>query len=346
MRIDVKRWVVAGLALLATVSASADAFEVDGTPIRGAIYDVFRSNWRQYAQYACEVDGVYAYFPSYDTRFESSINMTETQALEHLSVHYEERSGNLVSQRVRRPQRADAAALSRALPGLEVGNYGWIDSVEIVEIIDENQMLVRNVWLIDREELRRDYRADQAEMERQNNGEADHTELRFQYATRLGLMSLQEDRDRGYMDTFRLVGVNTRGLQVGDRWDGPNDEGLKIGVLRWEVPQAEDDAPEQPQSNIYRPGSTPNLTTRNRRSTETPPRLVIGPIEQPMRQNLTEQQFKHLLDDRGMTVTGFVELMREMREDDRDNADERIMNTLMPPTPEAARELILERRGT
>ncbi len=300
------------LACLHTPPALAQRqTEVDGTRIEDRVYRSYESNWRKYARFACEIDGGYAYFPSYDRRFDNSLNMTTSQAMDKLTKTWEEKQGNLVQKRSKSPPREDAEALAKALPELKIGSYGYVASAEVVEIINDKQMIVRQLWLVNLNTLRKAYEADEKESARRNNGEVNREELNFNYQSRIKLKELQEERDEGFTQSFRLIGYDTRGLRVGDRWEGPNNEGFQVGVARWETPQPAE-------------GET-------RRSRREEPRLVLSAIEPVMRTTLDEEGFKKLLKERGMTVVDFVNLMRDMRENDPQNAEQRVINSLLPP---------------
>ena len=320
---------VLGLLVPTAAHAQAQQTELDGTPIDRSVYAAFDSNWRQYGQFAREIDGEYALIPDFDRRYESSFNMTVSMALEHMTQRWEEQRGNLVYQRSRTPHRADAEALSRALPGVGVGNYGWLHSVQIVSILDERTMVVTNAWLVSREEVTNDYLTDQRGQERRD-GEVNHDELQFNHQSRIALVQMQEDPSHGFTGMFRLVGFDTRGLESGERWDGPENEGLQVVVVRWEMSEAD----EQPQQQRSIPDVTGQTRGGGNVQSGPVPRLVIAEFEQAMRRRIDEDGFKRLLASRGMTVTQFVTMVREMRSADRDNADERIFNQLMPVIPE------------
>ena len=305
--------ILVGLFAFAPIPTQARQTELDGTPIPDPIYSSFQSNWRKYATLAVEVDGGFALFPTYDRRLDSSRGISTSQAMDKLKVEKEEQNGNLVRKRVAYPDRADAEAYSKALPELTVGSYGWVASAEVVKIIDRKQMIIKEVWLVDRPKLRAEYEKDKAKSERENNGEANRELLNFNYGERIKMMEQQEDRDEGFERQFRLVGYDTRGLRVGDRWKGLNSEGFQVGVAYWEEPEPD---PDEKQS---------------RRRRDSDPRLVLTEVESSMRKTLDEDGFKALLKDRGMTVAAFVDLVRTLRENDRRNAEDRILNSLLPP---------------
>lgn len=300
------------LLSIAAHSTQARQTELDGTPIADAVYRGFQTNFRKYATLVSEVDAGFAVIPKYDRRLDSSRNITTSQAMDLLKVEKEVRTGNLVRKRVAYPDRADAEAYSRALPKMEVGQYGWIASVEVVKIIDRKQMIVKDVWLVDRPAVRAEYEKARQRSARENNGEENKDLLQFNYAKRIEMVEQQDDRDEGFTEQFRLIGYDTRGLRVGDRWKGDNDEGFQVAVAFWEEPEP-DEADDR----------------RSRRKAD--PRLVLTEVENLMRKTVDEQGFKELLAQREMTVAGFVDLVRTVRERDRRNAEERIFNAIMPP---------------
>ncbi|MEM6257240.1 MAG: hypothetical protein AAGI37_02870 [Planctomycetota bacterium] len=302
---------LAGLLASTTASADARQTELDGTPIPGPIYRGFESNFRKYAVFANEIDGGFVVIPGYDRRLPSSRGISASQAMDLLKVEQEVRTGNLVRKKVKYPDRADAEAYSRALPNLNVGSYGWVASAEVVKIIDREQMIVKEVWLVDLPTLRESYEKDRTKSARQNDGEPNRELLNFNYAQRIKMKDQQEENDEGFERQFRLVGYDTRGLRVGDRWKGNNSEGFQVAVAYWEEPE-----PDEEES-------------RRRRNDD--PRLVLTEVESLMRNSLDEEGFKKLLGERDMTVAGFVDLVRTLRENDRRNAEERIVNALLPP---------------
>lgn len=308
--------IAAALSLLMSPASEAQTrqTELDGTPIDDPVYRSFESNWRKYAKSVAEIEGGFVVLPTYDRRHESSRNISTSQAMSQLKVEREERSGNLVRKRVAFPDRADAQAFSRALPELAIGEYGWVASAEIVKIIDREQMIVKELWLIDGQAVGTEYEKDEAKSARENGGQPNRELLNFNYAQRIAMMQQQQDRDQGFGREFRLIGFDTRGLRVGDRWQGLNSEGFKVAVAYWEEPEPDEEDEQK----------------RNRRRGNEA-RLVLTEVDDTMRQTVNIKAFKELLAERGMTVQAFVELIRTLRENDRRNADDRTLNALLPP---------------
>lgn len=316
------RPLVASCLLFAVVLATAaDAQireELDGTPIAPSVASAYESNWRKYAQYAFEFDGAFGYIPNYDRRLPSSLGTTTTQFINDNKIVREERNGNLVLKRQIFIPREDAEAYVNALPDTAIGSYGKIASAQIIKVIDGDQMLIKDVWLVDQDRLREEYARDRELSARRNNGEPDDDALNFQYAKRIELKQRQDDRRAGFTGSFRLVGFDTRGLRAGDRWYGPNDQGIRVVVMRYEQPE---------------PDEQGDGRSRFSRRSDNQGRLVLANVDSAMRQSLDNRSFAKLLDERGMSIAAFVELVRTLRDNDRANAEDRIKNALLPPQP-------------
>ena len=303
--------------LLASAAPTfAEPKELDGSAIDERVYRTFYSNFKKYAQFACEVDGGYGLIPEYSRRNDSSRGMTVNEVLDKQSEETTIRTGTLVQKKKRTPPREDAMAYVNALPDVRVGSYGNVASAKVLHVIDGNQMIVTELWLIDRDTLREEYERDEQRSEKKNDGRADRDELEFNYKSRIWLRKQQESSRFGFTGVFRIVGYDTRGVRPGERWKGPKDDGFQVGVIKWE----ESDRDE-----------FEGLDKETRRAIGSRPRLVISELTLTMRNQVDEQGFKKLLKERGMTVQQFVDVMQRMRDIDRRNADERILEALLPP---------------
>lgn len=303
--------------LLLLIAGQADAQregqELDGTAIDPRVYRTYESNWRKYARYAINTGDGYGFLPAYSKRHDNSRNLTPSQALEKLKVRWEERNGNLVTRKQRTPPREEGVAYARALPNTKIGSYGYIASAEVVKVLNGNEMLVKELWLVDNDALRKQYNNHERESARRNGGTPNRAELNFMYAKRIEMKKQQEDRDELFEETFRLIGYDTSGLRPGDRWKGPESEGFQVGVIRWETPTEEE-------------GEAKSRYSRRNKD----PRLVLSELERTKRRTIDSEGFKKLLMQHEMTVAQFVDLMRTLRESDRANAEKRILNALLP----------------
>jgi hypothetical protein len=321
---------------LGSAPASAQEFtELDGTPIDSRLRRAWAGNWRDFARSVAPFEDGYIVVPNYDRRTPSSLGMSERDAIEKLTETYTETTGIIRETRTWTPPREEAEAYANTLPKMDLGTYGYIHSVEVVEVLGPEQMLVKNIWLIDGDAVERAYERELAELQmqerrngRNNRGGPDaRAVVDARYAMRLAVVEYQQNREFG--QTCRLVGYDTRGLQPGQRYAGPRDEGFQVAVAKWDhvaVP-AEDEAQDQAEED-----DRPRRSSR--RSDEPDPMLVLVDPLPVMRVNTTEEQFIEMLDKRGLKIVEFIELVRELREADRETSEELIFNELLPPKPE------------
>ncbi|MEM9414488.1 MAG: hypothetical protein AAGA29_03290 [Planctomycetota bacterium] len=318
------RTLTAGFIALTATVVIADPpsnTELNGDPVEPRTYRAWAGNYRQFARYCAEFDGDFVVVPDYERRLPSSRGLTRAQAVEELTVTWRETTGTFSQDRKREPQPEEARAYAYALPDTEVGTYGYLHSVEIVEILGPDEMLVKDLWLIDVEEVSQEYDRD-VERARANGARNIRQQLMQLYEQRLALKERQEEED-AFEQTHRLVGYETIGLSVGERWAGPGrDPGFQVALVRWETPLPQEDEEDEGASR--------------RRPHDDSPRLVMVNPEPLLRRPLDEQGMVRLLDARGYTITRFVEAMRRMRERfrDRDEANDRLIRILLPPTPE------------
>ena len=298
------------LAVSLPALADEGLSEINGDPVDSRTRRAWAGNYAQFAQYCFSFEDDWVAVPGYSRRMFSSRGVSASQAREEMTQRWRETSGAITQRRARQPEPEEVEVYIKALPDLDMGTYGYIDSVEILEILGPDQMLVRNIWLIDKDQVAQAYRADQREAEEDGARDA-RAQLAQRYEQRLELIERQEESE--YEQAFRLVGYTTRGLRAGDRYNGSDDEGMQVAVIKRELPPVDENA---------------------RRRRRAVPRLVLIAVAGPMRTTLDEQAFIRMIDARGYTIASFVQIVRELRSEDRDEADERIFNLLMPPEPE------------
>ena len=305
------------------LSASQPAqTELNGDPIDSRTYRAWVSNYRMVSRFCAVFEEDFVVVPNYDRRVPSSRGITRSQATEELTVRWRESSGILSQGRSRRPAEEEVRAYANAMPDTEVGSYGDLHSVEIVEILGPDEMLVKELWLIDVEAVEEQYDAD-AERARDNGVRNYRTQLNALYEHRIALKDLQDEEV--YSETHRLVGYPTRGLSIGERWDGPDREGFQVALARWETPV-------DPQADE---GDEVEQRRRRRRWNADPRLVLVNPVSL-LRHPLEEDDMVRLLDARGHTIVSFVEAMREIRERfrNRDEANDRLARLLLPAMPE------------
>jgi hypothetical protein len=166
---------------------------------------VFRNYTRVFCLQFFEYEDRFILLPNYYRAREASTGKTYDQAVEELTETRTERAGgNIVRHIEVLPPRGEAIAVSLVLPAIDVGHYGFIDAVTVVRVISENEMIVKDLRLIDPAAV----------------GSENNTHRR----------ALAE-RQKGYVDTtYRLHGFRTVGLTPGTLYRGPEDAGLHIAV--------------------------------------------------------------------------------------------------------------------
>ncbi len=302
--------------------------ELNGDAVEPAVYRAWASNYRVYARYCGEIDGGFLVVPGYDRRIPSSRGLTLARATDELTETWRESTGGFSENRMRRPEPEEVKAYANILPDTTSGTYGYLDSVEVVKVLGPEEMLVTNLWLLDTEAVGAEYDRDRQRARASGARDADD-QLDAMYRYRLELKERQDDED-AFEQTHRLVGYDTRGLAEGHRWDGPEGEGIQVAVACWELPEPEAESAEAEEDD----SRSRRRRGRSSRQDDDPRMLLVNP--QPvLRGPLEEQAMVRLLDARGYTIASFVELMRDVRDRlrDRDEADLRIIQALLPPMP-------------
>lgn len=307
-----------GCCLPGQTSVAQEFTELDGTPIDSRLRRAWSGNWREFARYCAPFEDGYIAVPNFDRRTPSSRGLTEREAIEDLTQTYSESTGIIRQTRTWTPPREEAQAYANAIPDMDLGTYGYVHSVEVVEILGPEQMLVKNIWLIDSDALEREYNREMARG-RDSDDRDYRKKVQASFAQRLDANERQDEDE--YEQTCRLVGYATRGLRPGVRYTGPDEEGFQIAVAKWDLPEV-----EEPAEGEDRP-------RRSSRNKPDPVLVLIDPAP-VLRRSATEEQFIELLDQRGMKIVQFIELVREFREDDRETADELIFNDLFPDGPD------------
>ena len=297
------------LAGLCLPAPAQELTELDGTPLATSTRRAWSGNYREFARFVAVFEDKFIVVPNYDRRTDNSHALSYRQAEEKLKITWQEDSGLIVRERSWTPPQEEIEAYSKLLPGLEIGLFGYVHSVEVVEVLGPEEMTVRNLWILDAQALERQYERDQAQG--RASGDRNYTKLlEAAYGRRLALAELQGER--AFAGPFRLVGYSTRGLRPGVRYTGPRQEGFQVAFVYWDVPPAEEDGPRLRDEDV------------------TPVLVDPTPV---MRSTVTEQQFVELLGQKQMTIAGFVELVRATRAEDRDTADAVVLTELLPPDP-------------
>lgn len=258
--------------------------------------------WRYFAQNFVPFEDDYVGLPRWDSRYSSSTGLTLAAAREKLRESYEVRDGLISVKKFRYAPDEEVEALASALPALELGHYGLLESVLVEEVLGKEEMLVTELRMVDEEGLQ-DEQEKLKDKARRERIRIDRDQWRMQFQVREELAERQDDAEFG--KTMRLVGFSTRGLRAGERYYGFRDRGLNIAVAKREM-------------------SGQGKKTR----------LVLIPSKMFDRSSLSEEQMKDMLARRGWDVPRFVEEVRAARDRDAEAADASIMERLLPPLPE------------
>ncbi|MEM9294657.1 MAG: hypothetical protein AAGA57_02555 [Planctomycetota bacterium] len=296
-----------GAAAVESPGSIADDLAVRGRLALDAMSPGERSDWGslwpRFAGAFRMTDEGPVVLPTYSRRYENSTAQSAAAARGSLdaSIDTRDRNGEAARRSVSVPL-AEGRALSRILPDLALGSYGWVESVEVGEVVGPRDAVVTSVRLIDLDALRERKRREMDDA----SGREERDEVDVRYAQREAVGERQ--RDRAYRTAMRLSGFETAGLIPGERYAGPGGEGLHVAVVRVEDA---DDGPSRVK-----------------------PRRVLLSVEAYRKApRLDEAQFAGWLARVGMTPAELVERYRAARRIDRDRAEAAVFRQLVPPQP-------------
>lgn len=268
---------------------------------------LWERHWRVYAQKCAEFEGGFICCPAYDRRYPSSAGMTVRQAEAELAEKVKVRKANLVYTKTVKMPVGEAEAMANPIPKLAIGEYGYLASVEVVEVLGPTSVLVKDVALIDTAKLNRDYRADRERARQADDSDAADDLLEHMYEQRYALAEKQKQKayQRAVM---RIDGYMVQGLTVGERWEGPKGEGFQVMIVS-----------REDYGNERRP--------KQRLVAVSPEKIRLG---------LDEAGFIRFLASRGLEPASFVKrVMDTMAENRPDDAETIVFASLLTPLPEA-----------
>ncbi|MCE9590615.1 MAG: hypothetical protein K8S99_08845 [Planctomycetes bacterium] len=204
-------------------SAGADRAEAEEVKRRERMWARY---WPIFAKRFYKFGDDYVAF-DYDPKFANSRHLSSSEAIEKLTRVVETRSNTMVTSHRISPPRAEVDAIAKALPDMRVGAYGYVHSWTVEEIIGPDEMMVSQIWLIDREQMNRE----RDEMHRQTGwSDEARNEVKARFKERDELAQRQQNDN--YWRRLKVVGIPTRSLVPGVRWSGPkNDAGIQVAVL-------------------------------------------------------------------------------------------------------------------
>lgn len=293
--------ITCSLVLVFSMSAAFGAAQgLDAPTLR-----LWERHWRVYAQRCAEFEGEFLCCPTYEKRYPSSRGITVRQAEAELSEKVKVSGMGVVITKTVKMPIGEAKAMALPIPGLTVGQYGFLASVEVDKTLGPTSMHVSDVYLIDPISLRSDYREDRDKAKDADDPDTAEDILEHMYSQRKKLVEQQKLKTHKKA-VMRLEGFPTRGLTENQRWEGPRDEGIQILIVRQETYGSE----RRPRQ-----------------------RLVAVAMDQ-VKWGLDEDTFIKLLAARGLDPVKFVALvMEQMAEFDPKTAQQEIFTSLLPPPP-------------
>lgn len=293
-----------GLALIGLTSTSSLAQDLD--PAEQARVDrVWNRYWRDVAPFYVQHGEAYICVPGYDRRLPSStgFSASDYQRQTARQVEYQDERGR-DQTRVEVKPDDEAQAAVQALPSVAVGTYGHIHSGSIAEIVDGQTVILRDVWLVDAEQVRTDKaeataavrrealgevenRVRRARDGRRNNGDtiaeqagSQRAFVEWAFADREALARRQRDRAFSRLE-WRIEGFKTESLRIGERW--PDGQTLQLVIV------------------------------------EVTDREIVAVPAARVGSGLSELDFLNCLEARSITKAQFVDMMNQARrEHDRD----------------------------
>lgn len=283
------------LALLGGIT-SAVSGQVPVNPAEEQrIERMWQQHWREFAAFCLEHDGRYVCFPTYDRTRANSSGLVAKDYLKQSARNFTVRDdkGRDVEKTMTKPQ-GEVDVMVKLLPAARPGEYGIIHSGLIESIDGPDRMTLREVWLLDSDKMRSEYEATMEELRRQSWRDAEDAIrdrdrrgpgimdrhfrgrdlLEWQYEERESAARWQ--RRRSDM-SWQVVGFDTRSLVASRRWPAAGHDGVPVAV----VAASESSVTVVPASRLGK--------------------------------GVTEDQFRQVLEQRGLTLHRFVEIVTEQK---------------------------------
>lgn len=293
----------------ATATQPSDDGDSDAhDPVR--VERLFNMHWATFARWFQVFNDEYFLF-SYDSRFPNSRLLTPEQAKDKMSTTRKVKVPGynmLRDEKVYAPA-GESDAFGYALPDLNQGTYGFIHSFVVDRVLGDEEIIVSQIWVFDRDQMRREREeySRKLDSDQIRAGEADRPfKLRYK-------LQEQPERDNRWKHV-RVKGFSTKGLALGTRWKGPRGKGVQVVILGYEKTKKNDG------------GNVVSLP-------------VLVPVD-VLKTGLTQAQFRDLLTKRGYTAEDFVTLVKtEYRSQGTKKAHPAILDQIQkgkeftPPAP-------------
>lgn len=175
-------------------------------PLAGLTDDqrrVFQNYTRLYCKQFFRFDeDRFVLLPNYMRSRENSSGKSYDQAREEMTEYVDVGLGR---QKAVVPPKSEVIIAAKVIPAIDVGHYGFINSVVVKDVIGPSEMIVGSVELISK-----------GDVGTTNN------DLRKAAANRQRLYKNQ---------SYRLLGFSTKGLVKGQKYYGPKEKGLQVAVM-------------------------------------------------------------------------------------------------------------------
>lgn len=271
-------------------------------------------NWRQFTPFFLEHHGEFICVPTYERSKPSSTGQTvsEYRSENAWTQTYTDERGKEASRKLVKPEE-DAFAAVGLLPEVEVGQYGYIRSGNVQEIIDGNTVELEDIWLVDAEAVREEKQElkeklwgqvledieeairdrDRSRRGRSSRRMAENDALDWGFESRE--QAIDRQRDQVFTrSTWVVKGFATDRLQEDARWPSANakGDGLQLVIV------AVDD------------------------------RTVTAVPAAVLRKGITELQFIDYLQSREMNKAKFVEIVTEAKREHRSDYIKHVLAAL------------------
>lgn len=261
-------------------------------------------NWRALTAYFLEHDGEFIRVPDYDRTKPSSTgqSLSEYRSKSAWTQEYKDEHGKDQSRKLTKPEEEAFAAVA-LIPEVKVGQYGYIHSGKIDEIVDDKTVELEDIWLVDAEAVREEKREMKEELwgeviedirdaiegrkKRRKNDIRGRRELESD-AIDWGFEVREEAADRQRDSVFSNYTWVVQGYATGN---------LKEDA-RW------------PSAKAKQPGLQLIIVKVEDRTVTAVPAATL-------RKGITELQFIDYLQSREMNKAAFVELITEAKREHR-----------------------------
>lgn len=207
-----RRWVLllavvmtAAIALLVAPHASAQRADplADLEREEKGQFMRYRSVFtRQFFRYG---ERRFVILPNIVRKRENSNGRTYDQAYEEMTKTERVRINGFWREKDYPPPHGEVVASALVIPAIDVGHYGFVNSVVVDKILGPEEMIVRDINLIPMDQV----------------GTTEN-ELRLQLVER-------QQNYRG--QKHRLLGFSTEGLRQGQEYTGPEKKGVQVAVM-------------------------------------------------------------------------------------------------------------------